>query len=145
MPEVKCRAVQEMFGSVIGTKLIGYTTAEIKFDHWEPWPDLPIRLQFDTYKQIAVSWSHFDNLWLADDMSLPFDTSSDPVRWVQNAIAEINPVIGSTLRSVVLQPDYIELSSKNIEIWTRLQLHTDNGCLEIFNALDENGYRYFVE
>ncbi|MBK5074159.1 hypothetical protein I2492_14190 [Budviciaceae bacterium CWB-B4] len=82
MPEVKRRAVQEMFSSVIGTKLIGYTTAEIKFDHWEPWPDLPIRLQFDTYKQIAVSWSHFDNLWLADDMSLPFDTSSDPVRWV---------------------------------------------------------------
>lgn len=145
MPEVKRRAIQEMFGSVIGTKLIGYTTAEIKFDHWEPWPDLPIRLQFNTNKQIAVSWSHFDNLWLADDMSLPFDISSDPVRWVQNAITEINPVIGATLRSVVLRPDYIELSSKNIEIWTRLQLQTDNGCLEIFNALDENGYRYFVK
>jgi hypothetical protein len=141
----KVARIQEHFSGAIGSKLIAYETAELREldGQWSPWPDLPIRLHLDSGQMIAVSWSNFDDLWLASDLSLPFEAELEDaeVRWVRNAISPINPVLGSILRSVQLGRGNMSIEGREIEIWTRLLLQFPNHCLEIFNALDENGYQ----
>jgi hypothetical protein len=39
----------------------------------------------------------------------------------------------------------MSVEGRDVEVWTRLLIQTDNGWLEIFNALDENGYDYHSE
>lgn len=39
----------------------------------------------------------------------------------------------------------MSIEGKPIEIWTRLLIRLDVGWLEIFNALDENGYAFHSE
>jgi len=36
----------------------------------------------------------------------------------------------------------MSIEGRDIEIWTRLVIQVDGGWLEIFNALDENGYAF---
>jgi hypothetical protein len=37
------------------------------------------------------------------------------------------------------------VEGREVEIWTRLMIETDRGWVEIFNALDENGYDLHAE
>ncbi len=39
----------------------------------------------------------------------------------------------------------MSIEGRDIEIWTRLVIETDRGWLEIYNALDENGYEFYAE
>lgn len=138
----KVAAIQKVFGESMGATLIGYSTAEIFLDQWEPWNDLPIRLVFDNGQIIAVAWSKFDDLWLSNDLSLPFDIYDSQVRWVENAIEDINQLLGGVILSVSLGQGYLEVEEKKIPLDTRLIIETDRGVVDIFNALDENGYAY---
>lgn len=138
----KVAAIKKVFEKFIGTTLIGYSTAEIFTDQWEPWNDLPIRLKFSNGQLIAVAWSKFDDLWLSNDQSLPFDIYDSKVRWVENAFVDVNRLIGGVILSVSLGSGYLELEGQEITLDTRLIIETDQGVIDIFNALDENGYAY---
>ena len=93
---------------------------------------------------IAVSWSKLDDLWIASDLSLPFSLEGFTTRWVQNTFEKLNDVIGATIQSVKLGRGEMSIRGHDIEIWTRLLIQTDGGWLEIFNALDENGYDFHL-
>ncbi len=89
-----------------------------------------------------MSWSKFDDLWIATDASLPFAIDGSKVRWVCNALEGVNRVVGAALLSVALGRGEMSVEGRDIEVWTRVVLRTDRGWLEIFNALDEKGYEY---
>ncbi|WP_157968087.1 hypothetical protein [Edaphovirga cremea] len=138
----KIEAIKNVFGKFTGATLIGYSTAEIFFDLWEPWNDLPIRLEFNNGQIIAVAWSKFDDLWLSNDQSLPFDIYDSEVRWIENAFDDLNRLIGGVILSVSLGQDYLVWEGQEIPLDTHLIIETDQGVMDIFNALDENGYAY---
>jgi hypothetical protein len=147
MVECKVRDIRERFGPVIGQAILHYETAELLLGDgsWSDWPDLPIRLYTEPGSLVAVSWSRFDDLWLANDTSLPFPTEGSDIRWVVDGIEAITPVIGKAIRSVMLGQGEMLVDGKPVEIWTRLLIRVDGGWLEVFNALDENGYAFHDE
>ena len=147
MIDHKVSDIRSHFADVLGSKIIRYETAELLRDDgtWDSWPDLPIRIYTETSKLISISWSRFDALWIAADLSLPFSIEGSTVRWVANSIDKINPVVGGTVRAAMLGQGEMSWDGVNIEIWTRLLIEVDNGWLEIFNVLDENGYDFHAQ
>ena len=147
MIERKVRDIQEHFAPVIGEAIHHYETAELLLEDssWTSWPDLPIRLYTGPDTLVAISWSRFDDLWLAKDTSLPFPTEGSTTRWVANGLKAINPVVGSSIGSVMLGQGEMSIEGRPIEIRTRLLIRVAVGWLEIFNALDENGYAFHSE
>ncbi len=134
--------IRTAFSPAINSKVVGYSTAEVQHDDgtWDAWPDLPIRLELDSGQVISVSWSKFDDLWIATDTLLPFAADGTTFRWVRNSIENLSPVVGGAIRSVMLGQGEMSIEGREIEIWTRLVIETDQGWLEVYNALDENGY-----
>ncbi len=147
MIDRKIEKVRSNFTAVIGATINRYETAELQLDDgtWIPWPDLPIRLYINTGGVIAISWSRFDDLWITRDLSLPFSIEGSTIRWVSHGIEGINAAIGTPIRSVMLGQGDVSIGGKEVAIWTRLIIQLDNGWLEIFNALDENGYDFHIE
>ena len=135
------------FADILRTKILRYETAEVLRDDgtWDSWPDLPIRLYTGANTLVAISWSGLDDLWIADDLSLPFSIEQSTVRWVNNRIEKINAAVGASVRSVMLGQGEMSIEGRGVEIWTRLLIQLDTGWLEIFNALDENGYDFHVQ
>ena len=107
---------------------------------WKDWPDLPIRLYCSDNTLLSVSWSKFDDLWLSNDNSLPFAAEDATTRWKSNGIEKIIAAIGKRIRGVSLGRGEMSIESRDIEIWTRLLFDLGGPWLEVFNALDENGY-----
>jgi hypothetical protein len=136
--------IQTHFAPVIGEKIIRYETAELLLDDGtrENWPDLPIRLYTGSGRVVAIAWSRFDDLWLADGPSLPFPIEDSTIRWVVNGLEEIDAAVGALIKSVMLGRGEMSIDGKAVEIWTRLVIELDRGWLEVFNALDENGYAF---
>jgi len=147
MIDLKIRDIQKHFSAIMGERIIRYETAELLLDDgtWKSWPDLPIRIFTMSNRLVAISWSRFDDLWMADDLSLPFPIGDSTIRWVINGLEEINPAVGASIRSVMLGKDEMSIEGKSFEIWTRLVIVLDEGWLEVFNALDENGYAYHAD
>ncbi|MBY0230918.1 MAG: hypothetical protein K2W96_16655 [Gemmataceae bacterium] len=148
-PETAARLapIREAFAGLIGKTLVGYETAELLHADgtWGAWSDLPIRLRTEDGGLVAVSWSKFDTLWLAHDLSLPFDIGDATIRWVPNGIAALNAVLGQPIRSVSLGRGSMTWDHREVEVWTRLLIEVGDGFLEAFNALDENGYAWHGE
>jgi len=138
----KVDAIRKYFAPLIAARIDRYRTAELARDDgtWGSWPDLPIRIYTDSHLLVSVAWSKFDDLWLANDDSLPFDVEDARTRWVENKIADINGCLGRTIRGVMLGRGEMSLEKREIEIWTRLIIDLGDRWLEVFNALDENGY-----
>lgn len=136
--------IRSKFAPLVGAVIVQFQTAELLHldGTWTPWPDLPLRIVTANNGWIAISWSQFDDLWLRTDLSLPFDTGDSEVRWVENAIEDINRAINGTIRAVRLGRGQMSIEGTEIEIWTRLLIETDKGWIEVFNALDENGYDF---
>ena len=147
MTDRKAEDIQAHFSDFIGERIVRYETAELLLIDgiWASWPDLPIRLYNESGRVVAISWSRFDDLWLADDLSLPFPIGDSTVRWVVNGLEEINSAVGTTIRSVMLGRGEMSIEGTEIEIWTRLVIELDRGWFEVFNALDENGYAFHAE
>ena len=139
--EIIVSNVRAGFRDAIGSTLLTYETAEIRGDdgRWSPWTDLPIRL-ITSRGNIAVSWSGFDTLWIRNDRALPFDIEGAEVRWVNDSLAQLNGALGSVIAGVVVGRGQMAIAGKELEVWTRLVVHVGNFWLEIYNALDENGY-----
>jgi hypothetical protein len=145
--DLKMEDVRSHFGAHLGKKIIRYETAELLLNDgtWDNWSDLPIRLYTGVNELVAISWSRSDDLWLADDLALPFSTDGSSVRWVENRIEKINPAIGGSIGSIMLGQGDMSLGGRPFEIWTRLLIQLDTGWLEVFNAGDENGYDFHAE
>jgi hypothetical protein len=146
MVETTIADIKARFSHVVGAKLVCYETAELLLDDgtWDRWADLPIRLYMDSGALIAVSWSQFDTLWIRTDMSLPFPVGDASIRWVRNSIEKLDSLVGGTIGSVMIGRGEMSIEGKDIEVWTRLLIQVGEGWLEIFNALDENGYDVHV-
>jgi len=140
----KLAAIRADFSDVIGAALVGYETAERSHEGgpWSAWPDLPIRLHFDTGEAVSVSWSKFDDLWVEEGTPLPAWSEGSTVRWVRDGHDGLNQALGGVIRSVSLGRGEMSVEGRDIEIWTRLLIEADAGWLEVFNALDENGYAF---
>jgi hypothetical protein len=138
----KVDAIRRCIAPLIAARIDRYRTAELLHDDgtWESWPDLPIRIYTDSQLPVSVAWSKFDDLWLANDDSLPFDVDDARTRWIENKIVAINGCLGRTIRGVMLGRGEMSIEDREIEIWTRLVIDLEYRWLEIFNALDENGY-----
>jgi hypothetical protein len=147
MKDNKIAEIRSHFAAIVGARINRYETAELQLDDgtWDQWPVLPIRLYTDTGDVIAISWSGFDDLWIASDLSLPFSIDGSTTRWVSNSIDRINSAVGTSIRSVMLGQGELSIEGKEVEVWTRLLIQLDKGWLEIFNALDENGYDFQIE
>ena len=142
MPDNKIKAIRAACSPFIGGKIERFETAEIHHsdDTWDDWPDLPIRIYFTDEKLLSISWSRFEDLWLSNDLSLPFEAEDAMTRWKTNCLAEINPAVGQTIQGILLGRGQMTMDSRDIEIWTRLVFDLGGTWLEVFNALDENGY-----
>ena len=136
----KVNNIYTCFFKLLGKKIIKYETAEIYFDDWEPCNDLPIRIYFDGDEVISIAWSKFDELWLSNDLTLPFSIEYNQVRWVTNSPKEIRGCLNNRISSVKLGVDYLVIENNKIEVFTHLLVYTTNGILDVFNNLDENGY-----
>lgn len=147
MIDLKVRGIQRHLAATIGETITRYETAELLFydGTWGSWPDLPIRLYTGSDRLLAISWSRFDDLWLADDLSLPFPVEDSTIRWISNGIEGINAAVGASIESVMLGRGEMSIGGKAVEIWTRLVIGLDEGWLEVFNVLDENGYAFHDE
>jgi len=139
--------IRSHFAAVVGATIVRYETAELLLDDgtWDSWTDLPIRLYTDASKLIAISWSGFDDLWITEDFSLPFSIEGSTIRWVDNRLVKINAAIGASIRSVMLGQGEMSIDEREVEIWSRILVQLDKGWLEIFNALDGNGYDFHTE
>jgi len=137
-------AIRAVFADVIGAALIGYETAQVSHEGgpWSAWPELPIRLLFDTGGAVSVSWSNFDDLWVEEGTPLPAWAEDSTFRWVRDGEDRLNQALGGVILSVSLGQGEMSIEGRPIEIWTRLLIEVERGWLEIFNALDENGYAF---
>ena len=144
--EDKINAIREASTLLIGRTIEKFETAEILHDDgtWGDWPDLPIRVYCTDQKMVSISWSKFDDLWLSSDMSLPFATEDATTRWKSNGIDQLNMAIGQKIQGVLLGRGKMTIESRDIEIWTRLVFDLGGTWLEVFNALDENGYALHI-
>src|SRR4051794_18460738 len=104
MIDDKVGLIRSCFAAVIGSKIERFETAELLHEDgtWSSWPDLPIRIFSDTGRIISVSWSRFDDPWIAVDLSLPFSIEGSTVRWVADSIEKLTPAIGSPIQAVLL-------------------------------------------
>ncbi len=89
-----------------------------------------------------MAWSKFDDLWLSNDLSLPFAIGDAVIHWVPNAVPELDAALGKPIRSVWLGRGQMTWDYRDIEIWARLLLGCGDGFVEVYNALDENGYAF---
>lgn len=146
MSEDKINAIFNACTPLIGRTIERFETAEILHDdgRWDDWPHLPIRVYCDGNIMLSVSWSKFDDLWLSNDTSLPFAAEDATTRWKSNGIEKIRPAISCRIQGVSLGRGEITIGSRDVEIWTRLVFDLGGCWLEVFNALDENGYDLHV-
>jgi len=150
--ESKIDAIKTAFTPLIGTSIVRYETAELLLSNgeWSDWPDLPIRIYTDRPAMVSVSWTEFEELWLSNDKSLPHwydagDFSTDcSTRWIENGIPPISDCISRVIEGVSLGRGEMSVKGEDVAIWTRLLLDFGNRWLEIFNALDENGYKFHI-
>ncbi|HVW02085.1 MAG TPA: hypothetical protein VHB77_17170 [Planctomycetaceae bacterium] len=134
----KIQQIREHFGRLIGARITHFVTAESLAEDgtWYHWPDLPIRIYTENGRMAAAAWSRSDDLWLANDDSLPFPIEDARTRWVTNNISMLNECCGQTIGAVSLGADDLG----GFRLWTRLLLTLDKVWLEVRNAGDENGY-----
>lgn len=142
MIQDKLDSIREQLLPLVGHKIQRFETAEILLSDgtWSDWPDLPIRLFADGNRTLSISWSQFDQLWMAEDDSLPFDIGDATARWQENAPANLEPIVGKTICGASIGRGEMTIEGKEVPIWTRLLIDLGDIWLEIFNALDENGY-----
>lgn len=138
----KLDLIRSHFSPMIGRRLAYYRTAELLLadGSWSPWPDLPIRLYTSPESLVAVSWSRFEDLELSNLGELPIWADDATTRWVENGITRINPCLNCVIESVWLGRGQMTWDGREIEIWSSLLISVGDTWLEVFNALDENGY-----
>ncbi len=143
----KISALRTCFAPLIGSRLTRFETAQGCVDNelWFDWPDLPIRLFFDSDQVASVAWSHSETLWLSNDLSVNFSLEGSRYRWIENGIQSLFPALNGKLQSVALGLDEDERIGPEFEFWTRVLIKFDIGWLEVSNGGDENAYSFSIE
>lgn len=138
----KVEAIRTHFAPLLGKRIVHYRTAELRHEDgtWSPWSDLPIQIYTDDATVVSVSWSCFDDLALSNGPTDPSWADPETTRWIENGIGDMNGCLGRVIRGVSLGHGQMAIGDREIEIWTRLLLDLGDRWLEIYNALDENGY-----
>ena len=140
----KTDLVHHQFSELIGKVIVGYELAQIWREEtavWSEWNDLPVFLSVGS-GELSISWQKFDELAIEAGRALPFSLCGSTVRWIDSGNFHLDAAIGRTVESVSLAQGEMTVGDSEIEIWTRLLIHfTGGGSLEIFNALDENGFK----
>jgi len=110
----------------------------------DDWDDLPIRLYTGAGHMVAMAWSDFDTLWLSAHKELPFDIGDEVIRWGPHHQhhTHLNRALGQRMVGVWLGQYEVRPPNLAAGLWTRVRIDLEQGALEIFNALDENGYAY---
>jgi len=141
MIDDKIKSIRDFCKPLVGCTIDRFETAEILQDDgsWDDWPDLPVRIHFTDQRLLSISWSGFDDLWLASDTSVPFEAEDTTTRW-RTGLPEFDAAIGHKVHGAMLGRGEMTVESRDIEIWTRLLFDLGGMWLEVFNALDENGY-----
>jgi hypothetical protein len=139
--EDKLKLVESSFSHLIGKELSGYEIAKVEIEGvWSYWNDLPIYLAFGE-DVLSISWTQLNELAISQCRTLPFNVSGFTLEWVDDGFDPLDKTVGKKILSVSLGRSEFSLEDNGIEIWTRLFIGLNNGkTLEIFNALDENGY-----
>ena len=139
----KTDLIRHQFSALIDKEILGYELAQIWCEEtaaWSEWNDLPIFLSIGS-GELSISWQKFDELAIEGGRVLPFSLCGSRVRWIDSGNIHLDAAIGRTVESVSLAQGEMTVGGSEIEIWTRLLIHfTGGGSLEIFNALDENGF-----
>jgi len=127
---------------LVGDVVYWYETALIVLEDGgvDDWPDMPIRIKFQSGHLISVSWSKLDDLWIAADTSLPVTHQPQNILWKRNGFERLNSIIGKPLDDIHLGMDANTLNGVALNTWTRLVMELDGVWFEIFNGLDENQY-----
>lgn len=143
MVQEKLDLIREQFLPLTGHRIVRFETAEILHGDgtWSEWPDLPIRLFTDDGHTVSVSWSRLDDLFLVEGYALPFDADPETTRWRTNLPDNLCSIIGKKICGTMIGRGEMSVEGKDTLIWTRLVLDLGGTWLEIFNALDENGYQ----
>jgi hypothetical protein len=140
----KVDLIKSYFEPVVGSTIQQLQTVQLFYDgdvdEWGDWNEQPISLKFSEDRIISVSWSKFDEIWMASEKTLSHRNCSMEFRWVTNSNSLLLPIIGQQLSSAWLGQGEMSMGGSRLEIWTRLLLEFDDNWLEIFNAMDENGY-----
>ena len=142
MVQEKLDLIREYFLPLNGQTIVRFESAEILHDDgtWSEWPDLPIRLFTDHGHAVSICWSRFDDLFIVEGYALPFAVDPETTRWRTNLPEKLGSIIGRKICGTMIGRGEMSIEGKDIPIWTRLVLNLDGTWLEIFNALDENGY-----
>jgi len=137
----KIDAIHVAFAPVVGQVIERYQTAEIFSEgDWGAWADLPLRLYCSGGAMVSIAWSKFDDLWLSNDDSTHFQPDPKSTRWVDGVPSELAWAVGGTVVGASLGRGEMSLEGHDVEIWTRLIVNLGDRWLEVYNALDENGY-----
>lgn len=143
----KVTLIRKQFKGLLGQRISGYELAELWSEsdrRWSPWRDLPVVLTFESGASLSISWSKFDDLGIEKGRVLPFSLSGCTVRWVSEGTPDLDNGVGYAVESIALASGEMS-TGRTVEIWTHLYLRLSNGgALDIYNALDENGFS-FVE
>jgi hypothetical protein len=142
----KIDAIKSSFAPLMHQDLTRFETAELQFQDgtWDAWPDLPIRL-YSARAVVSIAWWEFDDLWITNDESNPFSMEGSVVRRVENAIDILKPAIGGRFNAVLIGRGEMSVEGRDIEIWTRIVIQIGDHWIEIFNALDENGFDFHLK
>jgi hypothetical protein len=139
----KTDLIHHQFSALIGKEILGYELAQIWCEEtasWSEWNDLPVFLSIGS-GELSISWQKFDELAIEAGRVLPFSLCGSTVRWIGSGNFHLDAAIGRIVESVSLAQGEMTIGGSEIEIWTRLLLHfSGGGSLEIYNALDENGF-----
>lgn len=137
--------VHHQFSELIGKKIKAYELAQIWCEEtasWSEWNDLPVFLSIGS-RELSISWQKFDELAVEAGRVLPFSVCGSTLRWIDSGNIHLDAVIGHTIESVSLAQ---ELIFGGHAMWTRLLVHFEGGgSLEVFNALDENGFEFHTK
>ena len=140
--------VHHQFSELIGEVIVGYELAQIwckETAAWSEWNDLPVFLSIGSC-ELSISWQKFDELAIEAGRVLPFSLCGSTVRWIDSGNIHLDAAIGRTVESVSLAQGEMTVGSSETGVWTRLLIHlTGGGSLEIFNALDENGFELHIK
>jgi hypothetical protein len=143
--EDKVALVRRRLAGLLGQRIAGYERAELWIESdqaWSPWRDLPLVLLFERGACLSISWRAFDDLGIAEGRVLPFSLSGCTVRWVSDGAPALGEAVGHAVESVALASDAMR-AERAMEAWTHLCVRLSNGgTLDLFNALDENGYAF---
>lgn len=137
----KIDLIRRHFGPLMGKSIVRFQTAESRLldeDSWFEDTGLPIRIHFESDALIGISWSRFDDLWLANDHSLPCAADPTQTRWIENGAPWMSSCIGKNLRRVLLGKGQMSIEGQGLDIWTRLVLDLGQRFLEVSNGLDDN-------